>query len=120
MPSASSIEWMVDAGDHAGFALETGEPIGSGRDIGRQHLQGHVAAEPFVACAIHLSHPSRAERGENLVGTEAGTQGEWHRGNLPQGRGQLPSEGWRVPLGRPVPVPTSRVPVEHQSLHEPS
>jgi hypothetical protein len=38
----------------------------------RQHLHCDLAAEPRVLGAVDLAHAARAERGDDLVGTEAG------------------------------------------------
>ena len=52
----------------------------------RQHLDRDLASEPRVAGAIHLAHAAGAERGDDLVGAEAGTGGEGMPGNLPYSR----------------------------------
>lgn len=37
------------------------------RDLLRQHLQRDLAIETRIASAVHLSHPARAEAGDDLV-----------------------------------------------------
>jgi hypothetical protein len=43
-----------------------------------QNLYGNVAVELGVAGAIYLAHPSRANRRNDLVRSEALANGEWH------------------------------------------
>ena len=58
---------MVERGQQLGLALESGEALlVSEEDLG-QHLDRHVAPEPRVGGAIHLSHPAFAELGGDLV-----------------------------------------------------
>ena len=52
------------------LALEAGAHLGVRGQVRRQHLDRHVAPEPRVVGAIDLAHAARAERGEDLVGTE--------------------------------------------------
>ena len=42
----------------------------------RQHLDRDVAAEAGVPGTEHLPHAARAERGQDLIGAEAGAGGE--------------------------------------------
>ena len=39
-----------------------------------QHLDRHVALEPRVPRPVDLAHPARAERRDDLVGTEASSR----------------------------------------------
>ena len=75
---------MIQAGDRARLALEARQAIGIRGHLGRQHLERDLAPELGVASPVHLPHPARAERGDDLVGTETGGGSERHRGNVPQ------------------------------------
>ena len=69
--------------------LEAAQPVGVLRERRRKDLDGHVAAEPRVLRAIHLPHPARAERGQDLVGAQTGSgcQGQaWGRIQRPPRR----------------------------------
>ena len=70
---------VVQRGHRAGLALESLEPFRARRHLRRQHLESHVAAELRVPRAVHLSHPARADRREDLVGPEAGAGRKCHR-----------------------------------------
>ena len=66
---------MVQRGDGAGFTIEAlGESFFGDFD-------GDFAAEARVVGAVDLAHPARAEIGQDFVGTEAGSRGQWHRGH---------------------------------------
>ena len=58
--------------------LEAPQPVGVGGEQRRQHLDRDLALEPLVARAVHLSHASRADRREDLVGTELGAGAQRH------------------------------------------
>jgi hypothetical protein len=62
---------VVESGDRAGLALEALEPLRARRHLGRQHLEGHVAAELGVGGAVDLAHPADADRGGDAVMGEA-------------------------------------------------
>ena len=57
---------------------------GSADRCGGQHLDRDVAAEARVPRAIDLAHAAGAERGDDFVGTESGSGGQEHPGNLAQ------------------------------------
>ena len=59
----------------ARLAFESGAPFGVGGDVGRQDLDGDVAAEARVARAIDFAHSPRAERTDDFVRTETGAGG---------------------------------------------
>ena len=67
-----------ERGDRARLALEARERLGVGRNPLRQHLERDVARQPRVARAVDLAHSSRAERSQDLVGTDARTRREAH------------------------------------------
>ena len=62
---------VIQRRQHSRLALEPRHPVGVGRELLGQHLEGHLAAELGVLGAPHLSHPARAERPQNLVRTES-------------------------------------------------
>ena len=61
---------VVERGDGASFPAEARQPIGVGRHLLRQDLEGHVAAELGVGGAIHFAHSARAQRSLDLVRTQ--------------------------------------------------
>ena len=69
---------MVESRSGARFALEA-FPRSLRRKSLRQNFYGYVAMEPRVVGAIHLAHPTRANRRENLVGSQTSPGGERHR-----------------------------------------
>ena len=75
---------VIESGHRRGFTLEASEPVRRGRHSCGQHLDRDVPLEAWIARAIHLAHPARAERGDDLVGPEAGagSEGGHERGNL--------------------------------------
>ena len=69
---------MVQRGDRPRFVLESTQTIGISGEPFRKDLDRHVAPEAGVARAIDLAHAARAERGEDLVRTEAFAGSERH------------------------------------------
>ncbi len=69
---------MAERGDRAGLALEAGAPVGIGRNTLRQDLDRDVAAEPRVARAVDLAHPSGPNEADDFVRTEADARRHWH------------------------------------------
>src|SRR3979409_1266925 len=61
---------MIQRGQHFRFALETGKPFGIVREGFGQNFYGHVAPELGVVRLVHFSHAARAQRRDDLVGTE--------------------------------------------------
>ena len=70
---------MVQRRKRLGFAPKALQPIGIPRELVAEDLQRDVAMEPRVTRAIHLAHPTCAERRDNLVGTKrtTGFQSQW-------------------------------------------
>ncbi len=62
---------VVEGRGRARLLLESLAPVGVGRELGRQHLDGHLAAEARVSRSVDFSHASRADGREDLEGTEA-------------------------------------------------
>ena len=60
------------------FLLEALQAFRIGGERGRQHFDGHVAAEPRVARAVDLAHPAGANEREDIVGAEASAGSQGH------------------------------------------
>ena len=69
---------MVQARKRARFPLEARSSFFSLEELFRQDLDRHIAPELRVPCPVHLAHPARAERREDLVGAELRSSGERH------------------------------------------
>jgi hypothetical protein len=67
-----------EGGDGLGLALEPPQGFGVGGDALGEDLERHDPVELAVSGAVHLAHAARAERGEDLVGTEAGSGCQRH------------------------------------------
>ena len=63
--------WMGQAREDLRLAAEPRDAFGIGNRRRGEGLDGNVAAEACVACAIHLAHPARAKRRDDVVRTEA-------------------------------------------------
>ena len=57
---------MIEGGEDVRLALETSTSVGVAGDRVRQHLERHLPLQRQVACAIHLAHPARPERCQDL------------------------------------------------------
>src|SRR5690348_17540078 len=62
---------MVERSQHLGFALEPRHAPGVSSERFRQYFQRDVALQPGIAGAIHFAHAARADRREDLVGSES-------------------------------------------------
>ena len=62
---------VVERRGGAGLALEALAAVCVRRELGPQALDRDLAPEPRVARAVDLAHASRAERAQDLVGSEA-------------------------------------------------
>ena len=60
------------------FALEARPALSVRRELLGQKLDRDVALEPRVAGAINLAHPADADEREDLVRTEARSEGFHH------------------------------------------
>lgn len=69
---------MIQRPGGLGLVLETTHSVGIVGQTGWQNLDRDVPRQTFVAGPIHLAHPSRAERREDLVRPEPGTGGKRH------------------------------------------
>ncbi len=61
---------MVQRRQHAGFALETSQPVAVRCEPRGQNLDGDIAAKLRVARAIDLAHPAGAEQGRDLMNAD--------------------------------------------------
>ena len=61
---------MVERGEQARLARESGEPIGVRGEPGRQQLERDVAAEPRVVRAVDLAHAAAAEQRLQVIDTD--------------------------------------------------
>jgi len=68
---------VVQRRDRPRLLLEASQSLRVGDELRRQHLDRHLAPEPRVAGAVHLAHPARTDRGEDLVGAEARARLHW-------------------------------------------
>ena len=72
---------VIEGGERFGLALESGNAISvTGKEVG-QDLHRHVAPQLQIARAIHLAHPTGANRSDDFVGSESGSGGKAHRGD---------------------------------------
>ena len=67
---------MIERGEQVRFARESRRAVRIECEPLGQHLQGDDAIQFRVACAVHLAHGARTERGDDLVGTDAKTRGK--------------------------------------------
>ena len=64
---------VVERGKDVRFPPKARDPLRVGGHALRQGLDGDVAREARIAGAIHLAHPTRPERGDDLVRSDRGT-----------------------------------------------
>ncbi len=82
--------------DGARLRMESPEGVRASTERFRQDLDRDFAAQAGVLRPIHLAHPARSERGEDLVRPELGLCGQRHGGRLhrgisPRGTSHCPS-----------------------------
>jgi hypothetical protein len=70
--------WMIEARDAAGFAVESIAKLRVGGEHIGQDLDGHDPIQPRITRAIDFTHPARANRGDDIVWTEASAWSERH------------------------------------------
>src|SRR4029453_17074408 len=66
--------------------LEALEAIRVAREGGREYLDGDVAAQARIFRPVHLAHSPRADRRDDLVGSEPASRGERHSGEFYRGQ----------------------------------
>jgi len=64
---------VVEGGEQLRLALEAGEAVGVLRQLGRQQLDRHVAAELRIGRTVDLAHSAGAEEADDGVRTYAVT-----------------------------------------------
>src|SRR5262245_61077264 len=69
---------MGEGGDRTSFLFEPTTPGGIPSDRLGQHLNRHIATEPWIPRSIDFAHPARAKGGLNLVWAEASAGGKRH------------------------------------------
>ena len=69
---------MIQRRGRPRFLLEPLQPLRIRRQRLRQHLDRHLARQTRVPRPVHLPHPARAERREDLVGSQASACGQRH------------------------------------------
>jgi hypothetical protein len=69
---------MIQRRDGPRLPLEPRPQILARGDVRREHLDRDRSVEPRVASFVDFAHAARAERGEDLVGTEANTGRQRH------------------------------------------
>jgi hypothetical protein len=70
--------WMVQRGGRARFLLEPLQAFRIRRKGRRQHLDRHVATQPWIARTVNLAHTAGPNRADNFVHAEAGAGHERH------------------------------------------
>src|SRR5436190_13605783 len=63
---------MIERRERLRFAREASQAIGIAGEGVRKDLQGDVAIQLRVVCAIHFAHAACPEGGENLIRAEPG------------------------------------------------
>ena len=58
---------VVQGGGSTSLLLEAGEALGIRGKLGRQHLDGHLAAQAGVLRQVHLAHAASTELLGDLV-----------------------------------------------------
>jgi hypothetical protein len=58
---------MVQGPQRARLAPEARQSLRIARELGRQCLDGNIAAKPLVVRPIHLAHPASAQQGEDAI-----------------------------------------------------
>jgi hypothetical protein len=62
--------WVIERGEHTGFALETREPFAVVTEYWRQHLDRDVASQLRVVRSEHVAHPARSESEVDAIGAD--------------------------------------------------
>jgi len=69
---------VIQAGDGLGFALEALLASGIGGEMSGENLDGYCPLKTRVPSSIHLAHPARSERSNNLIGSKSCTRSHGH------------------------------------------
>ena len=73
---------MIQRAAGARLLFEAAQPVGILGEGAQQDFDRHLAPEPRVPRAIHLPHASRAQHGDDFVGTKVRPRGESHKALL--------------------------------------
>ena len=71
---------MIERAKRARFLLEPQKPFRIMTVRGGQQLDGHVAMESIISCAIDLAHATCAEKRNHFVRAESGACSNRHEG----------------------------------------
>jgi hypothetical protein len=71
--------WMIEARQHASFALETRTSIRVLRELARQNLDSYVTLESRIARPVNLSHAANPEQRQYFVRAKVGPARLCHR-----------------------------------------
>ncbi len=99
---------VVEGREQLRLALEADEALLVLRQLGRQHLDRHVAAELRVGGAGNLAHSARAERRHDQVGSETGPGWQRQAAADPTSRGKPPHQALAHPPWRSRPSRAAR------------
>jgi hypothetical protein len=69
---------MIQRREEFRFALKARQPVRIRRELRWEDFECDLAFQPAVGRAIHLAHAAGSERGDDLVRTQAGAEGERH------------------------------------------
>jgi hypothetical protein len=72
---------VVERGNGLGLALEPVQPDFVGGKLGRQDLEGDVAAQLRIAGAIDDTHPAGANDADDFKTAQPAACGQHHRGD---------------------------------------
>jgi hypothetical protein len=73
---------MVQGCEEMSFPLEAREPLLVSREKIREKLEGYLPAELRVASPVDFTHPTHAEKGRDLEGSESGPSRDRHWGSF--------------------------------------
>ena len=73
---------MIERRENLGFTLEPHQALRIGGHAGGQHLDRNVALQARIAGAIHLTHPTRADRRFDAIGADARARRQRHGATL--------------------------------------
>ena len=71
---------MIEGREDVRFAGEPSQPVRILSESSRKHFQRDVTLEFGIAGPIHFTHPTGAQRRDDLVRPEPGTGSKRHRG----------------------------------------
>jgi hypothetical protein len=69
---------MVQRRHGSGLAFEPGTAFGTLRNVAVKDFQSDIAAQSWIAGAVHLAHTAGSQRSYDLIGTESATSRNGH------------------------------------------